>query len=274
MFQPFYASDPILQGESFRKDEVSNNLIHQISGEDGSLCLKSADEAMLYAQTPGRRAWLWCSREVSAARREELLQELVGVLGKAQVPGAVGEPEVAAAFAGLYGRTHDVQVSQGMTMTAYHCPVLEQPPVAGGMLRQAVPEDTSAVAEYLAGFMNDAFGSAVEPASQLASAEARIGRGDLYLWIREGQPVCMANVSVRTPRHARIGMVYTPQPLRKKGYASALVAGVCSLLLAEGRVPVLYADVVNPDSNKVYRSLGFKECGTITEYDFGAVLPG
>ncbi|WP_150265173.1 GNAT family N-acetyltransferase [Paenibacillus tepidiphilus] len=274
MFQPFNESDPILCAESFLKDEVANNLIHQISRGAESVCLKSTADDMIYAQSPGHRAWLWCSREVSATRREELLKELVLELSGNALPGVVGEPEVTAAFAEIYVRAQDVQVIQGMAMTAYHCPVLEQPRAVVGMLRQAVPEDAAVVAEYLAGFMADAFGSPVEPASQLASAEARIGRGDLYLWISEGQPVCMASVSIRTPRHARIGMVYTPQPLRKNGYASALVAGVCSLLLAEGRVPVLYADVVNPDSNKVYRSLGFKECGTVIEFDFGTVLPG
>ncbi|MNN93748.1 FR47-like protein [compost metagenome] len=78
----------------------------------------------------------------------------------------------------------------------------------------------------------------------------------------------MAKITHRSVRHARINDVYTPSGHRKHGYASALVAALCGRLLDEGLTPVLYADGKNPDSNKVYQSIGFQHAGQIADLKF------
>jgi predicted GNAT family acetyltransferase len=62
--------------------------------------------------------------------------------------------------------------------------------------------------------------------------------------------------------------VYTPSGSRKKGYASALVSELCSILESERLRPMLYADLKNPDSNKVYKNIGFVESGKIADIKF------
>ena len=37
------------------------------------------------------------------------------------------------------------------------------------------------------------------------------------------------------------------------------------LVLNEGLTPMLYADRANPDSNKVYRGIGYVEAGVVRE---------
>ncbi|RUT47298.1 hypothetical protein EJP82_08370 [Paenibacillus anaericanus] len=37
-----------------------------------------------------------------------------------------------------------------------------------------------------------------------------------------------------------------------------MVVELCSVLASEGLVPMLYVDSQNPDSNKVYRKIGFR----------------
>ncbi|MGV2685738.1 GNAT family N-acetyltransferase, partial [Clostridium perfringens] len=39
-------------------------------------------------------------------------------------------------------------------------------------------------------------------------------------------------------------------------------------LLQDGLVPMLYADQVNPDSNRLYQNIGFIRCGTIRDFKF------
>lgn len=78
----------------------------------------------------------------------------------------------------------------------------------------------------------------------------------------------MANITYRSPRHARINTVYTPVEHRKKGCASAIVAEACCFLHSENLVPILNADLKNPNSNKVYRKVGFIEAGKIAEFKF------
>jgi hypothetical protein len=52
------------------------------------------------------------------------------------------------------------------------------------------------------------------------------------------------------------------------GYASAVVAELCSILKSEGLDSMLYADLKNPDANKVYQNIGFVESGQVADIKF------
>ena len=56
---------------------------------------------------------------------------------------------------------------------------------------------------------------------------------------------------------ARIGPVYTPPALRGRGYGSGATAAATRDVLDEDGVPVLYTDLANPTSNKIYQQLGY-----------------
>ncbi|MEK3849058.1 MULTISPECIES: GNAT family N-acetyltransferase [Paenibacillus] len=56
--------------------------------------------------------------------------------------------------------------------------------------------------------------------------------------------------------------------MRKKGFASAMVSELCSILENEHLVPMLYADLKNSVSNQVYKNIGFEEGGKITDIAF------
>jgi predicted GNAT family acetyltransferase len=63
--------------------------------------------------------------------------------------------------------------------------------------------------------------------------------------------------------------VYTPPELRRRGYASALVAALSRRLLDEGRrFCFLYTDLANPTSNHIYREIGYEEVCPATSYRF------
>jgi predicted GNAT family acetyltransferase len=65
--------------------------------------------------------------------------------------------------------------------------------------------------------------------------------------------------TVETHKAAMIGGVFTPEPLRNRGYASAAMTHLCAELLAEGRQPCLFYD--NPAAGSIYRRLGFEDIG-------------
>jgi len=254
------------EGSSFLVDEVQYNLIHRISEGTDALCLKSPDEKIIYAQTPGNNGWLWTSKE--AIEQEILLKELVSQLQGVAIPGITSGPEVAQTFAGLFCEANGGRFDPFMTMEAYHCPKVIKPLNIKGRILKATEQDTDIVAQYLVGFMEDAFEVSVNPDTQQSKAKSMIEAGGLYLWMVEGQPVSMANIAHRAPRHARINGVFTPLSNRKKGYASALVAEICSILESEKLIPMLYADLKNPTSNKIYQNIGFQKKGLILELKY------
>ena len=81
-----------------------------------------------------------------------------------------------------------------------------------------------------------------------------------YVWIAEDKPVSMAHVGRPTQNGISVSGVYTPTPLRKKGYASAAVAHLSQKMLDSGKkFCVLYTDLSNSTSNKIYQNVGYRE---------------
>ncbi|MGG3564373.1 GNAT family N-acetyltransferase [Neobacillus rhizosphaerae] len=269
MFIRLETNDELLvDGGSFLSEEVQYNLLHRISEVSDALSIKTANNRMIFAQTQGQKAWLWVSKETPLEEQKEILQNLVNYLNSNQLPGVSGDPQIAEMFAEFFSKKRGMGYETEMTMESYHCPKLIKPVNVPGEIRKATLEDIDTVAAYLAGFVEDAFGTSVEASTQQSKAQTMIETGNLYFWLINGKPVSMANISHRSPRHARINAVFTPITHRKNGYASALVAELCENIHSEGLVPMLYADISNPDSNKVYKNIGFIESGKIAEIKF------
>ncbi|MHB0860410.1 GNAT family N-acetyltransferase [Paenibacillus sp. SEL3] len=269
MIELLVPNDDILNQNQFLADEVRYNLIHRICESEESTCLKTSDKNMVFAQSSGHKAWLWMSQQITDNHKLTYIEELLRYLKGTTLSGVCGDAETVEKFANAYAqRRHAAQVHTHMVMESYFCPKYKKPSGVEGMIRQSIPEDVQLVAQFLAGFSEEALGSFIDPVSQISVAEKTIGTGNLYLWIVNNMPVSMANIAHRSPRHARINAVYTPPNLRKKGFASGMVSELCSILENEHLVPMLYADLKNSVSNQVYKNIGFKEAGKITDITF------
>jgi len=73
------------------------------------------------------------------------------------------------------------------------------------------------------------------------------------------QIVSSVLTNIETHQAAMIGGVFTPEPLRNRGYASAAMTHLCAELIAEGKQPCLFYD--NPAAGSIYRRLGFEDIG-------------
>jgi predicted GNAT family acetyltransferase len=67
----------------------------------------------------------------------------------------------------------------------------------------------------------------------------------------------------------RIGPVYTPPEHRRHGYASSAVAAASRRALSAGaRQCMLFTDLANPTSNRIYARVGFRRCADWEELKF------
>ena len=79
----------------------------------------------------------------------------------------------------------------------------------------------------------------------------------------------MAATARPTRRGVGVNLVYTPPPLRGKGYASSCVAALSQLQLDSGyQFCVLYTDLANPTSNSIYHKIGYVALCDSDEYVF------
>ena len=143
---------------------------------------------------------------------------------------------------------------------------LVEPVGIPGRLRTAVPADVDQALQWFAAFERDAAEQAgrsgahgpLEPQDEPMML-ARIAQRRLWFWDdAEGRTVHLTGANLPVFGVARVGPVYTPKEQRGRGYASAAVAAVSRLLLADDVQVCLFTDQANPTSNKIYEALGFR----------------
>ena len=92
--------------------------------------------------------------------------------------------------------------------------------------------------------------------------ERGLAIGTCWLWTVDGAAVSFAYRHATVNGVARIGPVYTPPALARRGYGSAVTAAAAREILDEGAVPCLFTDLANPTSNRIYQALGFRPSST------------
>ena len=188
------------------------------------------------------------------------------------LPAVLGPDAVACAFGDAWGRLRGVGVTRGARQRIH---VLERvvPPsrMAPGEMRRAGPADVPLVTRWLDSFVRESGlwdpGDPTKRARRLCGVEG--GNRLLALWVDE-EPVSMAGFPAHTRNGVRIGYVYTPAARRRRGYATTLVAELSSHALDLGFSHcVLYTDLANPTSNRIYRSVGFRPLQDVMDVEFG-----
>jgi predicted GNAT family acetyltransferase len=117
--------------------------------------------------------------------------------------------------------------------------------------------DAPLFSDWMVAFLREAVPQDPVPAPEQLAQSAASGR--FQFWIVDGEPVAMAGIMRRTRHAGAIAGVYTPVPLRGRGYAGSVTAAVVDTIFAEGRdTACLYVDLRNPYSTRCYARIGFK----------------
>jgi uncharacterized protein len=203
-----------------------------------------------------------------AAARTALLVDLHA--RGAELPGVVGPLPDVDAVADWWASHHGLRVERTMDEGVYRLTAVTPRERAAGSMRAVTEADADLVLRWLAAFQDEALPGAPVTAESTWASFHGPGFRRLYLWeTPEGEPVSLAGRSGRTPTGARIGPVYTPPPLRDRGYAEALVAALSRSLLEAGlRSCYLYTNLANAASNRVYLRVGFALVGEAAELRF------
>jgi RimJ/RimL family protein N-acetyltransferase len=184
------------------------------------------------------------------------------------LPAVLGREADATRFADAWCRRTGGRWAVGMHQRIHRLDTLLPPAaVPAGALRLPAADERPLVVEWLDAFARE---SRIGGSASDVLADILIGGDDLFLW-DDGGPVAMAAVPAYTPHGARVGYVYTPPDRRGRGYATAAVAELSRQLLAAGRrFCMLYTDIANPVSNRIYERLGYGPVVDVVDVDFRA----
>jgi len=186
-----------------------------------------------------------------------------------QLPGVTAARPEVEEFAQEWRRVSGAVPRLRMALGVYR--LTSVVPVSGvpGRMRPAEHVDRDLLIEWVTTFQDEAVpGHMQTDVEKWADLRLGEGEGGILLWENPG-PVSMAGYGAFTPNGVRVGPVYTPRDLRRRGYASALVAGMSSWLLGQGRrFCFLFTDMANPTSNKIYREIGYEFVCDSSDYVF------
>ena len=144
--------------------------------------------------------------------------------------------------------------TQEMAQRLFRLDTLTAPADVPGSARRAEASDRPTVLGFYVAFATEA---GVHEAGLEQSVDARLSGGGCWLWMHHGTAVSMASRHGPIAGSARVGPVYTPPEHRGRGYGSAVTAAATGDVLADGAIPVLFTDLANPVSNRIYPPLGY-----------------
>lgn len=172
----------------------------------------------------------------------------------------VGDRGTARRFAEAWtekaGGSYRVLMDQGLYRADAVNRKLEKSP---GSWRIANKKDAPLLVQWMLLFEQETGIAASTPAEAAHKIDAFIEGKEVYVWEADGEVVSCMKKSRPSKHGITVSFVFTPQKYRRKGYARTLVAEVTEELLQEYDFAMLYTDLKNPTSNKIYMEVGYSQ---------------
>lgn len=176
------------------------------------------------------------------------------------IPSVISLKEWATQFAGKWiaktGLKEEILMDQGLYRLDSVNKQLEKTP---GNWRLASSKDHALIQNWYHLFEQDT-GLPITPQDIVKQRVQKfVEAQEVFLWEDEGRIVSMMKKSRPTARGITVSLVYTPTEERRKGYARTLVAACSKELLKDYEFCMLYTDMLNPTSNKIYQEIGYQK---------------
>ncbi|WP_277584837.1 GNAT family N-acetyltransferase [Psychrobacillus antarcticus] len=125
--------------------------------------------------------------------------------------------------------------------------------------RYATSNDALLIEKWFGQFEHDTGLPTTAPVEIKKRVKAMLDAKEVFLWENKGEVVSMMKKARPTANGVTVSLVFTPAEKRRKGYGRTMVAAVSKELLKEFKFCVLYTDMLNPTSNKIYQEIGYKK---------------
>ncbi|HHY09305.1 MAG TPA: hypothetical protein GX528_01930 [Firmicutes bacterium] len=188
------------------------------------------------------------------------------------MPGVVGPKKLAAGFAAVWQRLAHCTAELKMQMRVLELRRVDRSLIGPGRLRPVQAADFDFLLAAIRQFYKET-GLNPDPDREMCrrAAQSYIKSQAAFVWEHQGRVVSLAAKSRATGRGIAVNLVYTPQNLRKRGYATSCVAALSQKLLDAGfEFCTLFADLKNPTANRIYLQIGYEPAGDFCSYSFSS----
>lgn len=179
-----------------------------------------------------------------------------------------GPADAVATFAGAFATISGVAARPVGGERIYEASRVQIVGDPAGRRRPATDADYETIVEFVAGFGAETGTGRGGPDADRQRAAGFIEAGRPHVW--EVDSHLVASTVVIPPAHgvSRVTFVYTAPHHRGHGYASRLVSELTADIIAEGARPILYTQLENPISSRIYQRIGYKVVSEQLRYEF------
>lgn len=185
---------------------------------------------------------------------EEILQRGI------HINSIISVKEWAIRFASKWeektGQANSLLMDQGLYRLNKVDDTLENSP---GSWRFANNDDAPLIESWYSQFEEDTGLPSTAKEEIAQRVTAMLNGQEVFLWEDDGEIVSMMKKARPSAHGVTVSMVFTPKEKRRKGYARTMVAACSKELLKEYDFCVLYTDMLNPTSNKIYQEIGYQK---------------
>ena len=255
------AAGPLLQADPLRHTVALSVLDAMCRGGEPSAVLLTVHEGGEVTgaalRSPGHPALVSAVPARLAPAVDRALAEADPEVDGVSAPVAEAEAFAAARVARTGGRAEPA-----MRMRLFALGTLVPPCGVPGRARLADDRDVPLLAAWRRAFgveaEHDEEQADAAESEELVARSLRIGAGEM-IWEVDGTPVAQACAKPVVAGSSRIGPVYTPPEHRGHGYAAAVTAAASRWALDAGaRQVVLFTDLANPTTNRLYPRIGYR----------------
>ncbi|WP_215142186.1 GNAT family N-acetyltransferase [Exiguobacterium qingdaonense] len=252
---------------SLLKEEAKNSLMigvlnnvkqgiyetfHQFTvEEDGELL------AILQATPPHPLHYIVVKRERSDTLPSFIIRHLLDE--EAPFTEVISERAQAERFGKTWQELTSGTSEINMSQALYRLDGVEDVDMANGRMREATPADQGQLEAWYSAFEAESGLRSSSPEKVTKAVQLMLEREEAVFWEVDGQVVSCAKRARPTENGITVSFVYTSPDARGRGYARSLVAVLSRKLLETKSFCVLYTDLTNPTSNKIYQEVGYEQ---------------
>ncbi|WJY28309.1 MULTISPECIES: GNAT family N-acetyltransferase [Sporosarcina] len=173
--------------------------------------------------------------------------------------GIIGRKHHVKPLAGKWAAVTGQSIREAMDQGIYRLDeVVSGLSASPGQFRYAEEADSPLIEDWFAAFEKDC-GLPPSSADTIREKTARfIGKREVFLWEDGGRIVSVMKKARPTVHGVTVSFVYTPEEERRKGYGRTMVTAGSAELLKDYDFCILYTDMANPTSNKIYQEIGYR----------------
>ena len=236
------------------RDRLAFSMLERILDAARPLILFDGERCLLAQTDVSSPVWIWTRSDVLPETLDELLLALTALHEQGRLPSAVSKRSVSTLIlSALPERIRNRQTIAVYRMDSL-CPFEAEGEMISGS--DVSPDTAGEMIRRLAA----SAGERISYKTQREMGFLFTQNPNAYAWkTPDGRIASVAKIAFSEGRYADIHSVYTCEELRNRGYAKALITGLCGKIFESEKIPMLYADRDYPPSNRVYRQLGFTE---------------